>query len=380
MRGLLAIGLACAFTSGLHAQVVDATVCDILKNPVSFNGKTVRISGTVSAGLDNFVIKGTGCGQSVNAIWLSYPEGTKAKSGPIALLQLQPARNFGGTIAIAERAPVTLEKDKNFKQFDSLLSSAYKGGGGLCLGCARYEVSATMVGRLDGAESGIHRDSAGKIVGISGFGNLNAYSARLVLQSVSDITPHEIDYSKTTAATKDDSVPDANGGDPVAVAHKVATAFGPGNSAGDTVERAAAAFGKEGDKNGVVVSFGGANEASTRSEGKGDSDSPDGVLYNCRLDASRLKGNSEAIAITLIGTQIADVRSPAADNAPVSIYERESRAWETATLAAIGEGLKTFRAPGGYLMWNRAWPAEERQKMAEDAFRGFLADQELMTQ
>lgn len=380
MRGLLAIGLACAFSCSLRAQVVDATVCDILKNPQSFNGKTVRVSGTVSAGLDNFVIKGAGCGQALNAIWLSYPEGAKAKSGPIALLQLQPARNFAGTVTSADRAPVTLEKDKNFKQFDSLLSSAYKGGGGLCLGCVRYEVSATMVGRLDGAEPGIHRDSAGKIVSISGFGNLNAYRARLVLQSVSDVTPHEIDYSKTAAATKDDSVPDANGGDPVAVAHKVATAFGPGNSAGDTVERAAAAFGKQGDKNGVVISFGDANEASTGREGKGETDSPDGVLFNCRLDASRLKGSAEAIAITLIGTQIADVRSPVAGNAPVSIYERESHASETATLAAIGGGLKTLRAPGGYLMWNRAWQPEERQKMAEDAFQGFLANQELMTQ
>ncbi|HUN84181.1 MAG TPA: hypothetical protein VMU48_07370 [Terracidiphilus sp.] len=379
MRGLLAIGLGCAFSCVLHAQVVDTTVCEILKSPQSFNGKTVRVSGTASAGLDNFVIKGTGCGQAVNAIWLSYPEGAKAKSGPAAMLQLQPAQNFGGTIAAVERSPVTLEKDKNFKQFDSLLSSPYKGGGGMCLGCARYEVSATMVGRLDGAVPGIHRDGTGKIVSIEGFGNLNAYSARLVLQSVSDVTPHEIDYSKTTASTKDDSVQDANG-DPVAAAHKAAVAFGAGNLAGDTVERAAAAFGKQGEKNGVVISFGVANEASTRDEGKGSADSPDGVLFNCKFDASRLKGGAETIAITLVGTQIADIRNPGAGNAPATIYERESHAWETATLTAIGGGLKTLRAPGGYLMWNRAWQPEERQKMAEEAFRGFLANEELMTQ
>ena len=48
------------------------------------------------------------------------------------------------------------------------------------------------------------RDKAGKIVGFGGFGNMNAYPARLVLQSVSDVTPKEIDYSKADAVTKDE--------------------------------------------------------------------------------------------------------------------------------------------------------------------------------
>ena len=46
----------------------------------------------------------------------------------------------------------------------------------MCLGCARYEVSATLVGRLDGvADAAIKRDNSGKIVALSGFGNMNAY-------------------------------------------------------------------------------------------------------------------------------------------------------------------------------------------------------------
>ena len=51
----------------------------------------------------------------------------------------------------------------------------------MCLGCIRYDVTATLVGRLDAVpDATLQRDKAGKIVGFGGFGNLNAYPARLV--------------------------------------------------------------------------------------------------------------------------------------------------------------------------------------------------------
>jgi hypothetical protein len=90
-------------------KTVDATVCDILKDPQSFNGKIVRIKETVSSGFDEFIIKPENCKYHVDSIWLSFPEGTKAKSGPSAMLQLQPARNFNGTVTPVDRAPVTLD-------------------------------------------------------------------------------------------------------------------------------------------------------------------------------------------------------------------------------------------------------------------------------
>ena len=71
MKRLLALVFAGIFSCGLHAQIVDATVCGILENPQSFNGKIVRVKGTVSAGFDTFMIKGDGCGRKVNGIWLS---------------------------------------------------------------------------------------------------------------------------------------------------------------------------------------------------------------------------------------------------------------------------------------------------------------------
>ena len=147
MKHFLALAAFCAFSLGLHAQVVDTTVCDILKNPKSFDGKIVRIKATVAAGFDQFAVKGPGCGHYINDIWFSYPEGTKGKAGPVALLQMQMAHNFTGTVPTVTRTPVTLDKSKDFKQFDSLLATPHKGSA-MCLGCTRYEVTATLVGRF----------------------------------------------------------------------------------------------------------------------------------------------------------------------------------------------------------------------------------------
>ena len=185
-----------AIPSSLSAQIMDSTVCDILANPQSFDGKIVRIKGVVIAGFEEFAIKGSGCNQMVNAIWLAYPEGTKGKAGPVASLRLQLGKNNPATVADVHRNPITLDKNKDFKNFDTLLSTPAKTNG-MCLGCVKFTVTATLVGRLDGAQgTGLTRDSGGTVTGISGFGNLNRYSARLVLQSVSEISSQEIDYAK----------------------------------------------------------------------------------------------------------------------------------------------------------------------------------------
>src|ERR1700680_1866431 len=108
--------------SALSAQVTDSTVCDILANPQSYDGKIVRIKGVVIAGFEEFAIKGSDCNQLVNAIWLAYPEGTRGKAGPAALLRLRLAKNHPAAVTSVSRAPLTLEKNKEFKDFDNFLS------------------------------------------------------------------------------------------------------------------------------------------------------------------------------------------------------------------------------------------------------------------
>jgi hypothetical protein len=375
MKQLLTLILVCAaVTCPLAAQVVDASACDILANPQSFDGKMVRVKGTVVAGFEEFAIKASGCNQG--AIWLAYPIGTKAKAGAVAVVQLQLGRNNPASVANLNRPGVKLEKNKDFKQFDSLLSTPYKSGG-MCLGCVLYTVTATLVGRLDGTkDTGVTRDKDGKFVGVSGFGNLNRYNARLVLQSVSDVTAQEIDYAKNAAAAKDDSQRESAGGNPVAAAHQIARAFSPGSAAASEVERGAAAYGKEGEDNGVEVGFGTPNEVPKNDSPKGDHNSPDGLLLNCTFDMDRLKGDALTRAISHVGTHIADIRDPQSTAKSENPYELEHHAWQTTVLSAMGSRQKTLTSPGGYLVWNSAWPEADRSKMVDDAISKFLADWE----
>jgi hypothetical protein len=376
---LLPVLFFCSAVSGpLCAQAVDATTCDILANPQSFDGKIVRVKGTISSGFEEFALKDPLCDQPINAIWLAYPGGTKGKAGPAAFLQLQLAKNNPATATIPSRPAVKLDKNKDFKQFDSLLSTPYKTGG-MCLGCTRYTVTATLVGRLDGVkDAGIARDSSGKVVSANGFGNLNLYRARLVLQSVADVSSHEIDYSRVSAATKDDSPHDSGGGDPVAAAHQAARAFGPDSQAGKDVERAAAAYGKEGEDNGVQVGFGIPNEVPKNDGPKSDNNSPDGLVLNCTFDMDRLKGDALARAIAHVGTHLADLRGPSPGAPAVTAYDLEYRAWQTTVLGAVAFQQKTLTAPGGYLLWNSAWPAAERNKMVDEGITGLLRDGEAL--
>jgi hypothetical protein len=367
---LLLTGLFLA--ANAKAQAVDTTVCEILANPQSFAGKTVRIKGTVIAGFDEFVIKDASCNQSVNAIWLAYPEGTKAKAGPVALLQLQLSRNNSALAQEMNRSAIKLDNNNDFKQFDGFLSTPYKSGG-MCLGCVRYTVTATLVGRLDGAkDAGLTRDSSGKVIAINGFGNLNRYSARLVLQSVSGVSSQEIDYSKVSAATKGDSVRES-GGDPFAAAHQVARALGSGSPAADQLEQAAAAYGKEGEDNGVRIELGIPIDFSKFDNVKGGGNSPDGVLFNCTFDTDRLKGEALTRPISHVGTHIADIRG-SQQEAGSSLYAAEYRAWQTTVLSALASRQNTLTLPGGFLAWNTAWPAGDRSKMVNDAISKYLTD------
>jgi hypothetical protein len=370
-RLLLLLFLGLAMTCPVLGQSVDTSVCEILANPQSFDGKIVRVKGVVTAGFDEFALKDATCNQPVSAIWLAYPEGTKGKAGPAAFVQVQLGKNNPAAASNVARSPIKLDKNKEFKQFDSLLFTPYKAGG-MCLGCTRYAVTAMLTGRLDGVkDAGVVRDSGGKFVSAEGFGNLNLYRARLVLQAVSDVSAREIDYSKASPAARDDSTLDSSVGDPVAAAHQSARAFAPDSQAGKQVERAAAAYGKQGEDNGVDVGFGIANEVPKADGPKGDRNSPDGLLLNCTFDMDRLKGGALTRAITHVGSHIADLRDA---QPPTSAYEFEYRAWQTTVLSAVAGQQKTLTLAGGYLVWNSAWVPADRSKMVDEGITGFLTD------
>jgi hypothetical protein len=382
MKRFVTLVFALGFSCCLYAQTVDTTVCAILDNPKSFDGKMVRIKGTVYAGFDQFVVKGGDCGINVNKnIWLAYPEGIKAKAGPAVVVHLQPARNYAGDVPAVQRTAVTLDKNnKDFKQFDSLLATPFKKGG-MCLGCNRYEVTATLVGRVDAAEkAAIPYDKAGKIIGFGGFGHMNAYSARLVLESVSDVASTEVDYSKTLAVTKDEVAAGTGDADSLAAARKLAAAYAAGVPSGDQLKRAVGAFGKENEKNGVVIGFGPGNVAAAKDEGKGAVDSPDGLLFTVTFNKSRLEGDAETRALVFAGENIANLRNPLPEGAGAGIFDLENRAWVTTILDSFASKQKTLTLPGGYLVMNAAWPPADINQKVADSIEAFLSNEELLHQ
>jgi hypothetical protein len=388
-RSLVLAGLILGFGGGLYAQAVDTTVCDVVKKPQAFDGKIVRIKGTVVAGFDEFVIKDStdpNCGYMVNAIWLDYPAGTKGKAGPAAVVTVQPARNFTGKYTPPTRTPVTLDKSKDFKQFDSLLVQKHEKGADLCLGCTRYEVTATLVGRLDAvADASLKYDASGKIIGFGGFGNMNAYPARLVLQSVSDVTPKEIDFSKNDEETKGAAQmappgPDTDVYAAIAMAQKTAEAVSA--SVGPLKEaavKAVAVYGKPGDHTGVFEFYGSGNEAAPKDEELGTKDSPDGILFNCTFNSDRLQGNEFVLAVVHVGEHVSELRHPQQPDAIVPAIILESDAWTVTMLIGVTSNTKFLTLPGGYLLWDSNWPSADRNDKIDQVLKDYLANEALLS-
>ncbi|MGB8031711.1 MAG: hypothetical protein WCF30_18815 [Terracidiphilus sp.] len=391
-NGLILACMIFGFGCDLYAQAaapVDTTVCDVVKKPQAFNGQIVRIKGTVVAGFDEFVIKDStdsNCGYPVNAIWLDYPAGTKGKAGPAAVLVIQPARNFTGKSTAPTRTPVTLDKSKDFKQFDSLLAQKHEKGADMCLGCTRYEVTATLVGRLDSvADATLQRDASGKIVGFGGFGNMNAYPSRLVLESVSDVTPKEIDYSKNDDETKGEPISGPMGLSfdiyaAVSAAQDAANKLAAGPPK-DAAVKAAAVYGKQGEHaTGVYVAFGQGNEASPKDEDLGTKDSPDGVLFNCTINSDRLQADSLTRAVLHMGEHVSELRNPAPGNEAAPPYILESDAWVVTAVSAVVGGQKFLSLPGGYVIWDINWPVAERNDKMAAVLKDFLINEAMLSQ
>jgi hypothetical protein len=374
--------LLVAATCGLHAQVIDTTVCDVLKSPQSFDNKIVRIKGTVVAGFDQFVIRDENCAQDVNGIWLAYPQGTKGKAGPMAMLELKPAKNFAGTAAApTARAAVVLDKSKDFKEFDNKLAELHSKGTALCMGCVQNTVMATVVGRLDGVASAtFKRDASGKITTLGGFGSANTYPARLVIQSVSDVVAKPVDFAKVDAITAADNNNQGpgqqqSGSNPLADAQKFAAAMN-GKPMGDQFAKAVGVFAKPGEQNGVVIGYGAMNEAA-QADAPSTQDSPDGLEYHVTFNKDKIKPEAMEFALLHMGQHIADIRTPVKGNESAPPRVSESNAWVVSSEAAIWSGQRYVILPGAYMMWNGKWPQPEQVQNMQDALKQFL-DKEVM--
>lgn len=379
----LALFVAVAACS-VHAQTVNTTVCDVLNNPKSFDGKTVQIKGTVVASFDQFVLTDGNCNQEVNGIWLDYPNGSKGKAGAMVKVSIQPAKNFAGKAEAASGAAVTLQKDKEFKQFDSDLSQWHSSDNGVCLGCPKYTVQATVVGRLDGLNNAdFDRDDKGNITGLGGYGNGNAYPARLVIQSVSGVTRQTVDYAKAEAEIKPKgagpATPPGPGsfGDPMDQLQKVISAMSPSTTT-TQIQKDLAVLpkGKAASTNGIVLIYASTNEPAPRTASAAAA--PKGVVVNCTINRGKLEGMGEAMALMYVAQTAEDAVDPPASNygAPLSI--KENNAWAVAATVGVSAGVKGLILPGGYVMWSGQWAAGDQVNNMMSGLTDFLSKQEML--
>ena len=372
--------LAC----GLHAQTVNTTVCAVLNNPKAFNGKMVQIKGTVVVNFDQFMLTDGNCGQQVNGIWLDYPAGSKAKAGALVKVTIQPAKSFKGTVEPANETAVTLQKDKEFKQFDSVLSQWHDSDSGICLGCAKYTVTATVVGRLDGINDPLMgRDDKGAITSLGGFGNANAYPARLVIQSVSGVAKNAVDYTKAEAEVKPkDSGPatpaQPSYGDALEKLQSLAASMAPSDST-TQVQNDVKVLpqGKAQNPNDAMITYGVTNEPAARAASS--LDSPSGVIVNCAINRSKLDTLGQEMALIYAAQAFQDAVNPPPSNYTAPLYIRTNNAWAMAATVGVSAGIHGLILPGGYVMWSGKWPASDQVNNMMAGLADFLDKEELLT-
>jgi hypothetical protein len=156
MLMLLALGVPSS--TQVSSEPIATSVCEVLRTPSAFNGKIVRLSGTVTVAFEYLALSQDTC----RAIWLDLPD----------VNSVQPKPSFH------------LLRDENFARFEKLLAT-------------KKTADVVLLGRLDGVDEiqkgttvqrqGKLDDGSGSAVvsfTSNGFGHLGQYKTRLVLERV----------------------------------------------------------------------------------------------------------------------------------------------------------------------------------------------------
>jgi hypothetical protein len=363
---ILALALTTAVGAHAQAAIIEATPCDVLSRPMEFNGKTVRLSGTVQTGLDDFVLRAPGCTgtplSSPQAIWIDYPRGTHGKAGPAMRIALA----IGGAAATIPPAAV-LMRNPDFEHFDAALSTPLLSRG-LCLGCAKTAVTATLIGRIDAVPLARVVRTGARYSSAAGFGTLNRYRARLVLQSVSNVVEKDNDFQPASAELA--LVRHTLSGDPFKVANRMPEAFLNGTAVYGQVRRAAVVYGTPGgEPTGITVSYGPPNEDTDAEDAAAAASAPGSLLIHVTLDRARLPMDALVYAVFYAGSIAADLREPGEPSTHIAL---EQHALETTLLAAVAGNAKNLVLPSAAVLWNDEWAPTDRQRLSDLSITRFL--------
>jgi hypothetical protein len=149
---------------------VNATACSILRRPQLFNGKIVHVRANARVGLESLTAGDPNCQES---IWLDYANDSK-----------ETADN--------RHRQLTLVKDEALTKFKDALGAEQDDPAHPCttMHCMRYDVTATITGRVDYRSTGCTKTTAPNKPSPfqCGYGHMGAWPVRIVIESVSDVT------------------------------------------------------------------------------------------------------------------------------------------------------------------------------------------------
>lgn len=164
MVRLLLLSVLLAHFVVAQAAPLRTTVCDIAAHPARFSGRLATVPARIIAGFEVFAIEDPS--GKCQRMWLQYAGGS-----PTAMVSM------GNRVPRRHTTPIELNRDSEFEKFQSLLNAEMypRKRGTVCMSCKRWQVSATVTGRVHVAPKG------------TGFGHLNAYQLQFELQSVADV-------------------------------------------------------------------------------------------------------------------------------------------------------------------------------------------------
>jgi len=149
----------------------EVSFCKLANDPKSFDGKMIRVRGTVSDEFEDFSLFAEGC-HTQQGIWLAFG-GDVASNVPSTVNDIH---RTPGTELKVNGVSYGIEKDENFRKFYALIT-AERGDK------ATYRVTATLIGAFLAGEQ--HKTPSGESI-FMGYGHLGCCSL-FVITKVSEV-------------------------------------------------------------------------------------------------------------------------------------------------------------------------------------------------
>jgi len=150
---------------------VEVPGCDLARNPKAFDGKLVRVRGTLNDHFEDFSLGVRNC-DSEQGVWLAFGGDVP---GIVASTANDNVRKPGVDLKVND-VPYAINKDENFHRLYALVAARHGDK-------PEYSVTATLTGRFFAGEE---RGTAKGSVEFGGYGHLGC-CALLVITDVSDV-------------------------------------------------------------------------------------------------------------------------------------------------------------------------------------------------